>query len=126
MTPLQPPRRRRAASWEDLASCAGMGTNMFFPNESGWSGAEQAERAKAICRDCPVRAECLAMAMADADLRGIWGGTTWHERKAAREVANEAARDAVRRRAARTKAPEQPRHNRRAAALVAAGDKERP
>lgn len=36
--------------------------------------------AVAICNRCLVRAECLAVAVADRDLVGIWGGTSKRER----------------------------------------------
>ena len=36
--------------------------------------------AKAICRRCPVAAECLAEAMADPSIVGVWGGTGENER----------------------------------------------
>jgi WhiB family redox-sensing transcriptional regulator len=88
-----------------------METRLFFPSESGWTGVVQAERAKAVCQGCTVRAECLSMAMADSDLRGIWGGTTWHERRDARKAAHSEAR-------------EHPARTRQAAALIAARDKE--
>jgi WhiB family transcriptional regulator, redox-sensing transcriptional regulator len=32
------------------------------------------ERAKALCADCPVRAQCLAGALARHEPWGVWGG----------------------------------------------------
>lgn len=32
------------------------------------------ERAKQLCRACPVRAECLAAAQARQEFWGVWGG----------------------------------------------------
>ena len=32
------------------------------------------ERAKALCRDCPIQAECLAGALARGEPWGVWGG----------------------------------------------------
>jgi WhiB family transcriptional regulator, redox-sensing transcriptional regulator len=37
-------------------------------------------RAKAICRECPVREECLRAAMDGREKIGIWGGFTPEER----------------------------------------------
>ena len=36
--------------------------------------------AKAICHRCPVAAECLAEAMANPSIVGVWGGTTENQR----------------------------------------------
>ena len=38
------------------------------------------ERAKQYCRRCPVRLDCLALALAVRGLPGIWGGLTANER----------------------------------------------
>ncbi len=32
------------------------------------------ERAKALCTDCPIRRECLAMALERQEPWGVWGG----------------------------------------------------
>ena len=39
------------------------------------------EAIRATCEGCPVRTECLAMALADDSLVGLWGGTTEAERR---------------------------------------------
>lgn len=44
-------------------------------------GAQQ-NRAKLICRGCPVRTECLADALDDRIEFGVWGGMTERERRA--------------------------------------------
>lgn len=62
--------------WKDLGNCVGRETDIFFPENDRW--AEQ--RAKAICEDCPVRGQCLDVALHQGDV-GIWGGTTERERK---------------------------------------------
>lgn len=38
------------------------------------------EEAKAVCRRCPVRAECLAVGLRSGG-RGVWGGLTEGERR---------------------------------------------
>lgn len=74
--------------WQDLAACAGMDTDLFFPRENiGGSLAgrsitgerERANTAKRVCADCPVRLECLEFAI-DHDCTGIWGGMDVRER----------------------------------------------
>lgn len=67
----------RDVSWMRRAACAntpGLVDSMFFP-ERGESTAE----AKAICRQCPVRAECLEYGL--GEFWGIWGGTSEQERR---------------------------------------------
>lgn len=64
------------ASWRAQAACRGLDPNYWFP-EKGQSTAT----AKAICHDCPVRKPCLAFALADPTLAGIWGGTSARQRR---------------------------------------------
>jgi len=40
----------------------------------------------ALCAICPVRQPCLAYAVADAEISGIWGGTSERERRKLRVV----------------------------------------
>ncbi len=42
------------------------------------------EKAKKICRRCPVRSQCLQEALENDWVQGVWGGTTDNERKVAR------------------------------------------
>ncbi len=35
---------------------------------------DDVERAKAMCRECPLRVECLAGAIRRQEPRGVWGG----------------------------------------------------
>jgi WhiB family redox-sensing transcriptional regulator len=37
--------------------------------------------AKVVCSGCAVRADCLAYALDDLTLQGVWGGTTERERR---------------------------------------------
>ncbi len=39
------------------------------------------ERARELCAGCSVRHDCLDFAMADAELRGMWSGTSEQERQ---------------------------------------------
>jgi len=40
------------------------------------------ELAKNICKNCPLIAQCLLVALKDDSLIGVWGGTTERERTA--------------------------------------------
>jgi WhiB family redox-sensing transcriptional regulator len=43
---------------------------------------DEQNRAKLICRGCPVRTECLADALDNRIEFGVWGGMTERERRA--------------------------------------------
>jgi WhiB family transcriptional regulator, redox-sensing transcriptional regulator len=62
--------------WMRMASC------LNHPHRRYWFGEFAAETAiaVAVCRACPVRAECLTHAVHAAELLGVWGGTTERER----------------------------------------------
>ena len=54
---------------------------LFFPTaEPGPGYRAQVAEAKAVCRRCPVRADCLAEALARIPY-GIAGGLTEHQRR---------------------------------------------
>ena len=58
------------------ASCRGMGPGFFFPTNS-----VAFARAERVCARCPAAAQCLAAALEDPSLHGIWGGTSARERQ---------------------------------------------
>jgi WhiB family redox-sensing transcriptional regulator len=62
--------------WTARAACKGTD-----PDELFVQGAAQ-NRAKLICRGCPVRTECLADALDNRIEFGVWGGMTERERRA--------------------------------------------
>lgn len=62
--------------WTAAALCAQVGGDFWFP-ERGDSTRE----AKAICRRCPVRADCLAFAVDHGIAFGIWGGLSERQRR---------------------------------------------
>jgi WhiB family redox-sensing transcriptional regulator len=55
----------------ERAQCRGEDRDLFFPS----LGADSV-KAKVICSICPVRQECLDYALPQADLSGIWAGTS--------------------------------------------------
>lgn len=61
--------------------CAAYDPETFFPLTYGLQCAKQIEEARSVCRACPLRDECLSWALPQADLDGIWGGTTPPERR---------------------------------------------
>jgi WhiB family redox-sensing transcriptional regulator len=65
--------------WQEEANCLGVDPDLFFP-ERGASTRE----AKAVCRSCEVRGECLEYALAHGEKFGIWGGLSERERRRVR------------------------------------------
>lgn len=80
------PVPRRSWGWQDDAACEGESLVLFF----GPDGERQPERAirerkaKAVCAQCPVRAACLAYALAYPEKTGTWGGLNEDERASER------------------------------------------
>lgn len=60
------------------AACRNLPTELFFPTDKD---DVTAERAKAVCARCPVRRDCVAYAVADPEVYGIWGATTERQRR---------------------------------------------
>lgn len=70
--------------WRSRAACLDVDPELFFPAaEAGPVYDVQVAAAKAVCHRCPVRAECLAEALARIPY-GIAGGLTEDERRALR------------------------------------------
>lgn len=68
--------------WQRRGACRGQDSAQFF-HPDGERGASRVRRelaAKAVCRACPVRAECAAHALAAREPYGVWGGFTEAER----------------------------------------------
>jgi WhiB family redox-sensing transcriptional regulator len=68
--------------WMAMARCAETDPDSFFPEKGG-----STRPAKAVCRGCEVREECLEFALAhsgpeDVGSWGIWGGLSAPERDA--------------------------------------------
>lgn len=73
-------------TWRSRAKCAGKTDDWFPQNEA------ESERAKKICRTCPVQKICLQEALEidtasirageheDRRLYGVWGGLSRNER----------------------------------------------
>jgi WhiB family redox-sensing transcriptional regulator len=67
--------------WHQRAACRGVGAAAYVIGRGG-----QYDAARELCAVCPVHDECLAVALADPELMGLWGGTTERERRAMRRA----------------------------------------
>ena len=72
--------------WLSDAACIGEDPELFFPIGSSPPAAEQTARAKSVCRDCTVRAECLEWSLATYQDAGVWGGLDEEERREIRRA----------------------------------------
>jgi len=71
-------------SWQVDGLCRGNHSYLFFPPsavERKDDRERREERAKAICRVCPVQGPCLEFAVEIREPYGIWGGLTELERR---------------------------------------------
>lgn len=66
----------KSQAWRTHARCKGIDPEVFYP-----IAEEEADEAKSICADCPVRLACLEYALAVRERDGIWGGATEKERR---------------------------------------------
>ena len=69
-------------NWREYAACRTEDPDLFFPIGTTGPAALQTEQAKAVCRTCPVREQCLRRALDTGQTIGVWGGTSELERRA--------------------------------------------
>jgi hypothetical protein len=68
-------------SWQLRGSCLGYPSEVFFPDgKQGQPLQHLEDRAKDICRDCPVLSMCRNYALSAPEMHGIWGAMTARER----------------------------------------------
>jgi len=67
---------REREVWMEQAACRSSDPSVFFPNRG-----DSTEDAKKICRECPVRQECLDHAIEKRELQGVWGALSVRERR---------------------------------------------
>ncbi len=72
--------------WKNDALCASMDPVLFFPDKG-----KNARAAKQVCRQCPVREQCLDYALETNQSFGVWGGFTEGERTKLSEKLRETA-----------------------------------
>lgn len=76
--------------WRKRSVCRDEDPELFFPIGRGIHADAQTERAKQVCRRCPVREECFRDAMSPPEAEyGVFGGTDEHQRRAMRPKAVE-------------------------------------
>jgi WhiB family redox-sensing transcriptional regulator len=69
--------------WMEDAACANTDPEAYFAQNKG--DPENVRAARALCRECPVRPNCLEYALVlqgrnPGSLPGIWGGTSENQR----------------------------------------------
>ena len=79
--------------WRDKAACLTADPELFFPVGNTGPAVDQIEKAKAVCGRCTVTEICLQYALETGQDSGVWGGLSEDERRA------------LKRRAARARAP---------------------
>lgn len=62
-------------AWMSQALCARHDPDLWFPDLGGTS-----RPAKSVCCRCPVRVDCLRLAVDTGERHGVWGGLTDRER----------------------------------------------
>ena len=69
--------------WQVDGACRNSEPNEFFAGdaERGNRRLSRDERAKAMCRQCPVLQRCFDHAMEVREPYGVWGATTPEERE---------------------------------------------
>jgi WhiB family redox-sensing transcriptional regulator len=71
------------SDWRHRAACTSENIpDQWFPkSDIGPYWATVIDEAKAVCRRCPVRDQCLQWALTTGQDTGIWGGLTEQERR---------------------------------------------
>lgn len=73
---LVPDTSLEETAWQELARCAEVDPEIFFPERGG-----TAREAKKVCRRCEVRAACLEWAIQTDQRFGVAGGMSERERR---------------------------------------------
>ena len=72
--------------WKERAACRAIAPDLFFPLGSTGDAVGQITAAKAVCRACSVRSECLQFALETNQEAGVWGETSEEERRTMRRT----------------------------------------
>jgi hypothetical protein len=87
---VEPPRFRSPNTlypeWHRKARCLGADMETFFgasePDVRPPYNLADIKKARDVCEQCPVAAECLRNALQNREQYGVWAGTTRKQRKA--------------------------------------------
>src|SRR4051794_8065333 len=71
-----------AMDWRHRSACLDEDPELFFPIGNTGPAILQIEEAKAVCRRCEVREQCLQWALDAGQDHGVWGGLSEDERRA--------------------------------------------
>lgn len=72
-------------NWREFAACRGMSVDDFFAERG--DSQQLVKKAKATCKNCPVKRACLVVALKqDPDSWGVFGGTTAKTRRIIRRM----------------------------------------
>lgn len=84
MTPALPNLKPLSSSWDwqQEGLCRKEDPETFFLdyNLRGSEKKRKIEKARSICKECPVRKECLNHALTAPEIYGVWGGLSEEER----------------------------------------------
>ncbi len=80
-------------NWRERAACRDEDPDLFFPIGATGPALVQIEDAKAVCRGCPVRDECLRWALENGQDTGVWGGLGEAERRALKRRSRRRAKE---------------------------------
>jgi WhiB family redox-sensing transcriptional regulator len=72
--------------WREDAACLDADMDIFFPSRN--NAEDRWDRAKAFCKDCKVKKQCLSLVMhleEHDDRWGVFGGLTPMERRVLRD-----------------------------------------
>jgi WhiB family redox-sensing transcriptional regulator len=72
--------------WRVHAACRDVDPDLFFPVGVTGAAVGHIAAAKAVCRACTVREECLEFAISTNQEYGVWGGTSEEERRVLRRA----------------------------------------
>lgn len=73
------------SEWKSEARCFGLPVDMFYGDDEEEEGAAFDPReAQRVCKNCPVKVECLAAGLSNSSEAGVWGGTTVSARRTIR------------------------------------------